>query len=197
MSADHAKLLQLLNARQPCVAMITVEESYALSVAREVAADNGFNVRVWSVTRGISDGLLADAPIQPDTDHPAAALVSLTRDRSIRTGVIVFLDLIGHLKDERTMRAFREAIDARSAAGDTIVLIDPNGELPPAVRSVTAKLELTFPDEVELEAIVKSSLREMNELNNRQIKVDISRATLDAMIRNLRGLSRRQARQII
>jgi SpoVK/Ycf46/Vps4 family AAA+-type ATPase len=37
----------------------------------------------------------------------------------------------------------------------------------------------------------------MNEWNNRMLKVDVSRTTLNAMIRNLRGLSRRQARQTI
>jgi SpoVK/Ycf46/Vps4 family AAA+-type ATPase len=194
---DHDAFLRLIQARHPCVAILTLEEQYALSVVRDVAADQGINLRLWTVTRGLCDGLIEGAPCEPNTDHPAAALFSLSRDRKIRQGLIVMLDLVGHLRDERTMRAFREAVDARAAAGDTIVLIDANAELPLAVRSVAARLELTYPDEQELESIIKSALREMNEINNRQLTVNVSRPTLDAMLRNLRGLSRRQARQVI
>ncbi|CAN5627531.1 AAA family ATPase [soil metagenome] len=194
---DHDQLRELLTARHPCVAITTLEESHALSIVREVAMDAGMNVRLWSVTTGLRDGMIDGAPAQPNTDHPAAALAVLALGRSIKQGLIVMLDLCPHLKDERTLRAFREAVDARSAAGDTIILIDQSAEFPPAVRSVLARLDLSFPDEKELESIIKSALREMNEWNNRQLTVDVSRATLSAMIRNLRGLSRRQARQTI
>jgi hypothetical protein len=141
--------------------------------------------------------MMDNTPCAPNTDHPAAALTSLALDRTIQQGLIVMLDLCAHLRDERTCRAFREAIDARSAAGDTIILIDQSGEYPPAVRSVAARMELSYPDEQELESIIKSALREWNESNNRMLTVDVSRPTLNAMIRNLRGLSRRQARQTI
>ena len=75
--SDHARLLSLIRARQPCVVLLTLEEQYALSVAREVAVDNGFNLRVWSITRGLADGLIDNAPCEPNTDHPAAALFTL------------------------------------------------------------------------------------------------------------------------
>ncbi|MBC8107150.1 MAG: hypothetical protein H7Z14_11215, partial [Anaerolineae bacterium] len=160
---DHDQLRELLCARHPCVSITTFEESHALSIVREVAMDAGLNVRLWSVTIGLRDGLIDNAPATPNTDHPAAALTMLARDRAIKQGLIVMLDLCAHLKDERTLRAFREAVDARNAAGDTIILIDQSAEFPAAVRSVVAKLDLSYPDEKELESIVKSALREMNE----------------------------------
>jgi ATP-dependent 26S proteasome regulatory subunit len=193
--SDAQRLAELLDARHACVAIITFEEGYAIQVLNEVAVDRGINVRVWSVTRGLRDGLIEGAPPVPDTDHPAAALVTLTRDRHISQGVVVMLDLCGHLRDERTLRAFREAVEARSAAGDTIVLIDQNPELPQAVKSIAARFELSYPDEKELEALIRATLRKLNE--QRRITVELTRANLSTMLRNLRGLTRRQAMQVI
>jgi ATP-dependent 26S proteasome regulatory subunit len=193
--SDPQRLLSLLRGKYPCVAIITHEEQYALSVVRDVALDQGYNIKVWSVTSGFRDALVADSPSVPDTEHPAAALVWLARDPKARQGISVMLDLCDHLDDDRTLRAFREAVDARSTCGDTIVLIDHRADLPSAVKSVAAKLELSFPDEKELEELIRSALREIND--EQRITVDVNRQTLGAMIRNLRGLSRRQARQVI
>ena len=192
---DVQRLGELLAARHACISITTFEECYALQVLNEVAIERGTNLRVWSVTVGMRDGALAGAPPVPDTDHPAAALFSLTRDRVIPMGITVMLDLCGHLRDERTLRAFREAVDARSAAGDTIVLIDQCPDLPPAVRAIAARFELSYPDERELEQIIRATLRKLND--ERRITVDVTRATLSAMLRNLRGLTRRQAAQVI
>jgi len=192
---DTERFAQLLDARNACVSIVTFEEQYALSVVRDVAMDRGINLRLWSVTTGLRDGLVADAPATPDTDHPAAALFSLTKDPKLAQGIVVFLDLCGHLKDERTLRALREAVEARCACGDTIVLIDQNPELPPAVRAAAVSMELSFPDEKELEALVRSTLREIND--RQRITVDLTRGHLTTILRNLRGLTRRQARQVI
>jgi hypothetical protein len=74
---DTERFAQLLDARNACVSIVTFEEQYALSVVRDVAIDRGINLRLWSVTTGLRDGLVADAPATPDTDHPAAALFSV------------------------------------------------------------------------------------------------------------------------
>src|SRR5688572_22756438 len=97
---DHDQLRELLLAHQPCVSITTPEERYALQVIREVALDAGLNVRLWSVTTGLRDGMIDNAPPTPNTDHPAAALTVLSMDRSIKQGLIVMLDLCAHLRDE-------------------------------------------------------------------------------------------------
>src|SRR5262249_54021965 len=139
---DNERFAQLLDATTACVSIVSFEEQYALSVVREVAMERGLNLRIWSVTRGLRDGLVEDAPVVADTDHPAAALYTLSNDRKLPQGIAVFLDLCGHLRDERTLRAFREAVEARSACGDTIVLIDQNPELPPVVRNFSVRMDL-------------------------------------------------------
>jgi ATP-dependent 26S proteasome regulatory subunit len=193
--SDKDRLISLLRAGHACVLINTLEEAYALSVVRDAALDHGLNLRQWSVTRGFCDGLVPDGAPAPDTDHPAAALFSLSRDRSVRQGMIVMLDLIAHLRDERTLRAFREAVAARALCGDTIVLIDASPDLPPVVRSLVAVMDISYPDENELETLIRTTLREAHARH--PIAVEVNRPTLSAMVRNLRGLSRRQARQVI
>src|SRR5882724_6210899 len=113
---DARRLADLLAARHACISINTFEESYALEVIRQVAVEQGLNARQWSVTLGLRDALIEGAPPAPHTDHPAAALFSLSRERKLREGIVIMLDLCGHLRDERTLRALREAVDARSAA---------------------------------------------------------------------------------
>src|SRR5690242_6733371 len=77
---DSEQFAQLLEARNACVSIVTFGEQYALSVVRDVAMERGMNLRLWSVTRGLRDGLVADAPSAPDSEHPAAALYLLSND---------------------------------------------------------------------------------------------------------------------
>ncbi|MCH8053674.1 MAG: AAA family ATPase [Planctomycetes bacterium] len=57
------------------------------------------------------------------------------------------------------------------------------------------RLELALPDEKELEQIVRKTLRRLNK--NKKIDIEITRSTWRTIIRNLRGLNRRQVDQII
>jgi hypothetical protein len=48
-----------------------------------------------------------------------------------KRGVVVLLDLAGHLKDERTLRALREAISVAAKREHTLVLVDQHDEIHP------------------------------------------------------------------
>jgi SpoVK/Ycf46/Vps4 family AAA+-type ATPase len=63
------------------------------------------------------------------------------------------------------------------------------------VRAWSTDFELTLPDERELEQILKHTLRARSE--EVPVQVYLNRRDLDTIIRNLKGLTRRQARQII
>jgi ATP-dependent 26S proteasome regulatory subunit len=191
---DQKRFEQLVQARHPCVWFVTYEEEHALSVVRHAAVENGWECMVWSVTGGLRDGLLEGSTSLADTDHPAGALFHLCQGR-VRQGIFVMLDLAGHLKDERTLRTLREAIAKLQSSGCTLVLIDQHDDVPPVVRAMATRVEISFPDEQELQELVKRTLREVNQ--ERRIQVDLTRRDLDVVVRNLRGLTRRQARQVI
>src|SRR5215207_6908897 len=129
--SDRDRLEQLLKSRHACVSVVTYEEEYVLQLLSEVALERGMELRVWSVTYGLRDGMVAGTPPVPDSEHPAAALYLLGQERPQR-GLYVMLDLAGHLKDGRTRRAFREAVSKLGNTGSHLVLVD-HEEPPPVV----------------------------------------------------------------
>ena len=110
----------------------------------------------WSVIRGSCDGLVAASPVVTDTEHPAAALYFLST--LSRQMVAVMLDLAGHLKEERTMRALRETCEAFAKNGSTLVLVDQAAELPAPVRAMATPLDLSLPDEAALTKIISETV---------------------------------------
>lgn len=190
---DHKRLEQLLLAQHHVVTINTLEEEEALVLVRETAVERELEMWLWSMSRGVRDGLLADGPTTPDTDHPAAAMfhwMGLARGT-----LCVMLDVASHLKDERTLRLMRDLIAKFEREGSYLILIDSQGELPQSIRSRSTVFELSLPSEKKLELIIRDALRSRNEIS--RVQVELNRKGLQTIIRNLRGLSARQARQVI
>lgn len=193
--SDEERFQAILQARYPAVAIITPEEEDALDVVLRSAIELQLDAVIWSQSRGVRDGLLEGGVCVPDTEHPAAALFHLLGVGGKRR-VMVMLDLAAHLcKDERTLRQWRDLVRACQKEGSTLVMIDHHSERPDVVHSWSTEFELSLPDETELEQILKSTLRKRNE--EKPVQVQLSRRDLETILRNLKGLSRRQARQII
>ena len=190
---DRQRLVQLLRARHTCISVVTHEEEYALSLVRDTALAEGRHLLLWTVIRGVSDGLLSQSQPMRDTENPAAALYYLmTQEDPI---LCVMLDLAEHLSDKRTLRMLRDTIAHFRKTGSQIVLIDHNAKLPPVIVAESTPMEISLPDERELEEIVRDTLRRFH--LEQKLEVDITRSQLRTVIRNLRGLTRRQAEQII
>ena len=191
---DRQRLEQLIKARHSCLTITTADEEYVLVHLREIAVEAGREVWQWTITDGLRDALVAGEREVPQTDHPAAALFHLTRNT---TGAVfcIMLDLPGHLKDERTLRTLRETIEYFNRTGGTLVLLHASGEIPPAITAVATPFEISFPDKEELAAILKETTRKI--ASERQITVNLSKHGLNAIVRNLQGLTRRQARRVL
>ena len=195
---DQPRFEHLIRAGHTCISIVTHEEDYALGLVRDTAFQLGSDLAgagmwLWSVIGGVRDGLISDAKPIAETEHPAAALYHLTRltGRSI----CVMLDLAEHLGDARTLRLLRNVIHRFRQLGSHLVMIDHRDELPSVVRAEATRFEISLPDEDELETIIRDTLRRLN--REQRIEVDITRKALHTIIRNLRGLTRRQAEQII
>lgn len=168
--SNREEFTQLIIARHPCIAIASHDEQYVLSVLRQVASERGMEMWLWSVTFGWRDGLQADAPPIPETDHPAAALYYMA-NLPPKARMYVMLDLAGHLKDERTLRTMREALQKISAFGGNLILLDPLEELPPAVDAIATRFEISFPDAQELEGIVRQTVRDVKEEESIEVKL--------------------------
>ncbi len=194
---DLIALDRLIKAQHTCILIPTTEEEEALLLVRQ-AAMTRTNAKLlgWSHTLGVHEGLYAEQdprPI-PDTTNPAAAMVWLCRDESWQ--IAYLLDVIGSLEnDPCALRALRDLIEHTRRRGRTLVLVDHHSEVPPIVNAHATAMELSLPDETELEQLVRQTLRKLHREN--AIRIDISRSQFQTVLKNLRGVTRREAEQII
>lgn len=192
---DQRRFESLLLAQYPVISIVTPEEDEAVEMVSAAAIESQFDLILWSESRGVRSGLLKESASVADSEHPAAALFYLST-LPARRRLIVTLDLAAHLsKDERTLRQWRELVSVCQRNAWTLVMIDHQAERPEVVRQWSTEFELSLPDEAELESIVKATLRARNEAL--PVSVRLSRREVETVMRNLKGLSRRQARQII
>ena len=196
VKSDQQHLEDLLRAQHACISMCTLEEHYAAEIIQ--AAALGRTLWFWSAMRGMWPGELEGSLPVPNTENPAAALYYLTReirDTLRERPICVMFDLVGHLSDERTLRALREAIDAFRKAEGCVILVDHQENLPAIIAAESTRLELSLPGLEELERIVRNTLARL--AMDQPVEAKLSRRELQTMLRNLSGLTRRQAEQII
>lgn len=191
---DLKRIERLIRSEHPCIAITTYEENYALSLVRDASLQLGGELWVWSAVDGVRDGLIAGSKPIKDTEHAAAALYHFTH-RLENPSLCVTLDLADHLENKKVLRLLRELIDKFKNSGSVLLMIDHSDKLPSVVAAHATRLELALPDEKELEQIVRKTLRRLND--NEKIDIEITRGVWRTIIRNLRGLNRRQVDQII
>ena len=193
MATDSERLVEMVESHRPLVLIPTHEEGHALMCVREAALAMSSELVVWDAVTGLVDGVIAGEEPIAETEHAAAALYHAARDGS--ASLVCFLDLCDHLNDPRTLRALRNLIQVMRDRGGCVVLIDHRDGAPNVIRSHAAVLDIRLPDEDELRVIVRRTARRLHE--ERPIKVEISETDLTAIIRNLRGLNRRQAERVV
>jgi hypothetical protein len=191
---DSERFAALLNAEYPCLCINTTEEDEARTLVASVFLDRVKPLDLWTASDGIRDGLLDGSRANPDTEHPAAACAFLRLKNWIPGEGAVFLDIASQLADPRTLRELRDLIEAVAKARGHLIFID-HQDLPTVVRAVAMPFEISLPLEPEIEHIVKELLRSRRD--DLDLKIDISRRDFDIIIRNLRGLTRRQVRQVV
>ncbi|MEO1008965.1 MAG: AAA family ATPase [Planctomycetota bacterium] len=190
---NQDRLRELLRVTaQPAITIVTDEEAHALELVRDAAADLGMPCHRWSATTGLQDADVEDLPVAVDTERAEHALRKVASEHL--GGVHVFLDLGPHLEDAKTARAMREALFRAAQRVQKLVLIDHQPIASAAVRPYAAPFELHPPDLDEIERLVRGELR-AHHLNT-PIEIDVKRSEWEAMVRNLRGLTRRQIRNI-
>ena len=190
---DIEQLKQLISSGYCCISIATYEERYALEIIRQVVLDQNSNMLIWSVADGVREGLMTDSPFIADTETPSAGLHRLADAKE--GSICVTLDLAEHLRSGQVLRILREMIDRFEENGNTLVMIDCTDKLPEAVRSYARPFEISFPDEKELHEIIRRTLRWFH--RKAPIEVGLTQRGLNAIVRNLRGLTRRQAERII
>jgi SpoVK/Ycf46/Vps4 family AAA+-type ATPase len=190
---NEERLERLLRCRHTCVSIVTLEEDYALGLVRDAALKLRRPLQMWSLSGGVQDGLIADSPPIPDTTSPATALVHLAGIAN--QPICVTLDLAGHLKQERTLRVWRNLVNQFRTTGSQLVMIDHQSLQSEVVKAEATPFEIALPTAQDIESLVREALRRAH--RDRPIVIDITRSGWRTVIRNLHGLTRRQIERIV
>jgi hypothetical protein len=192
---DFERFAQLISGGCGCVSIVTYEEKYALELGKQAAQRLERELWIWSVAEGVRDGLslLDKGPPIGGTERAEPGLSNLAGSKP--GSICVTLDLAVHLRDGKTLRTLRELIDHFGKVGSTLVMIDSEDKLPEVVKSYARVFEISFPDEKELQEIIRATLLRIH--RKRPVEIGITRKGLNVIVRNLRGLTRRQAEQVI
>ncbi|HVX86576.1 MAG TPA: AAA family ATPase [Phycisphaerae bacterium] len=191
---DTERLLSLLTAEYPCIRISTPEEEEARQLVAAAFLSRGKSLWRWSASDGITDGQLIDDRPVPNTEHLAAACVYLRGQRWQAGQGALLLDAAPNLCDPRTMRELRDLLYTLEKARAHLLLID-SAELPELLRNLATPFDLSLPDAPEIEHCVRELLR--SRMDDLGLQIDINRHDFDIILRNLRGLTRRQIRQVI
>ena len=190
---DFERFEQLVKGGTGCVSIVTYEEAYALDIVRSAAMGLGRDFWVWSIAEGVRDGLLEGSPVVAGTDKPNAGLENLAGAKD--GAICVTLDLAVHLRDGRILRALRNVIEAFGKTESVLVMIDSEDQLPQVIKAYAKPFEISYPDEKELKEIIRSTLLRLH--RKKPVEIGITHVGLDTIVKNLRGLTRRQAEIVI
>jgi len=190
---DFERFEQLIESGTYCISIVTHEERYALEIIRKTAAKLKRDLWVWSVADGVRDGMIDGGPCIADTDVPAAGLLNMSQAKP--GSICVTLDLADHLKSGKALRILRDLVDNFHKTGIAIVMIDSTHNVPDVIKAYARPFEISYPDEEELQQIIKATLQRLH--RKKPIEVGITQKGLDTIVRNLRGLTRRQAVRVI
>ena len=186
-------LARELDGMHPLVVIVTDDENdIRARIFNQVPA--AMALRQWTVVRGLADGRVSSPPV-PESEHPTVALAWVASPDGRGRAATVFYDLARHLDDPRTARALKEAVDAAHAALGTVVLVERTLPPPKDALAEAHVIELPPPTDAEIEAIVRDVVRDVRKI--RPIDVAIRRSNFARLVRNLRGLSRRQVRRLV
>ncbi len=190
---DFERFEELIKNGAGCISIVTYEEGYALDIARSAAMGLGRDFWIWSAADGVRDGLLSGSPIVAKTDKPCEGLENIA---GVKDGAIcVTLDLAAHLRDGKVLRTLRNIIEIFQQKESVLVMIDSEDRLPDVVKAYAKPFEISYPDEKELKEIIKSTLLRLH--RKKPVEIGITHSGLDAIVKNLRGLTRRQAEIVI
>ncbi len=164
------------------------DEERFLGLLRDAAWDLDLPVWTWTTTRGLArDG----KDPQYGTRHPARALEWIKY--LDQPAVFVFADIHPHLDDPGVVRSIKELTQS-AQAGQTLVLTSPERVVPAELNGLALPWTLRPPDEEELNRLIGRTLEDLAE---RRLSVQLSDDEIAGLVAAVRGLSLREAENLI
>lgn len=186
-------LASLIRSNTPLIVVETPDEARVVDLFRHVLANVWRALYRWSITEGMRrvDMDREDAPETPPDITTTLQAIKAHEQR----GIYLLLDAVPYLGYASTQRMLREILDRRGSQDHTIVLVGARIELPPEVEAMAVRFALQLPDENALLKMVRDEAA-LYQKENGGRRVEVDKAVLAIIVRNLRGLALGEARRI-
>lgn len=188
----------LIESKNPILVIETHEEPRAVGLINQVAMSLKQPVFGWHVTEGLRrfevDG--DNFAALKDTQDPAKCLQHIKRME--RRGIYVLCDFHPFIGQDhpQTTRLLRDIALGYPDSRQTIVLISHKMKLPEELKRLSRSFSLSLPDSEELESIIRKEAARWG-MENPGRKVRTDKKVMQRLIKNLNGLTRADAAQMI
>ena len=186
-------LASLIRANTPLIVIETQDEGRVVDLFRHVLANVWRALFRWSITEGMRR---VDMDREDAAETPPDITTTLMAIKAHdQRGIYLLLDAVPYLGYASTQRMLREILDRRGSLDHTIVLVGARIELPPELEALGVRFSLRLPDENALLKMVRDEAA-LYQKENGGRRVEVDKAVLALLVRNLRGLSLGEARRI-
>lgn len=205
---DQVRELQaMVESFHPLILLETIEEDRVRNLLQMTARGLRLQLFEWSVTQGLSrspgstDGPWVNdyAPkssIKPTpfekTQDPDDLLKYLAENHK---GLFWLKDFAVHLTEPSLVRQLRELAQDLSQNRSALLITGENLRLPPELQAEAVPLDLGIPQEDELLDLVRDVVRQLK--CDRRVQVTIAPEQYPLLVNALRGMTQRQARQVL
>ena len=190
---DLHDLELLLRSRVPLIMIETRDERRVSRLFSRLGVRLGQPVMAWSATAGLQRIDVESAP-QRHASEPRQALGQIKATNT--PSIYLLMDFHPYLDDPFNVRMLKEIALDHHTLQHTLVLVSHGLEMPPELESFTARFDLSLPDQDGLQVIIREEAGHWSSAHGGS-KVKTDRKTLDAILRQLGGLTDVDARRII
>ena len=182
----------LVQGHVPIINIQSHEELRALEMLKTIAIETTMPVFKWTVTEGLQRQDI-DLGTQSHAAQPVDVLKHIKA--SNLQAIYILVDFHHYLEDPVNQRLIKENAMDFEERGGKLIFISPSLELPSSLAKSAVNFQLRLPTVNELEELIKAEALAWQQENGIRVKGD--RSAIDRLIRNLSGLTQKDAKRLI
>ena len=185
-------LAALIRSRIPIIVIESREEFRITEMLKQISASLSLRLFKWSYT----DGLILVSGGTESTEGVVEPTEVLRRIWSVKTpGVYMLYDFHPYLSDPRNVRLIKDIGQGAQADRQNLVLLSYQIEIPEEIKHLTARFEVSLPDEAALTTIVNNVIKGLS-VDYPRTSITVDPTAVKLLVKNLNGLSAAEAEQI-
>jgi len=185
----NKKIEYLIRARYPIIYVVSSEEVRVENSVRNIADERGKKIFFWSITKGI------EAENQPDLSELKDPIKAL--DHIVKTdvnGIFILRDFHPYLNDPVVIRKLRDVNKVLKTCMKNIILLSSVLKIPKEVEKEITVIDYDLPDKEEIDIILESILRSID--NSSNIEIFNDKKKREKVIEAALGLTAEEAENV-